>query len=180
MNVLLLTPYPEAIVEPIKATGDTIRITMDKVFNTVWPDLIVSYGYRFIIQDLAIIEKFAGRMWNLHISLLPHGKGADPVKRAVLEGFPMGVTIHEIDEGVDTGPIVAQRRLDIGMRSRYGAYWDHPNSINDVYWVHREAIEDLFAEWWPGIRHLHWLASRSGEIASSAGVQTMNSVRHGA
>ena len=149
MNVLLLSPYSEGIEKPIRASGGTIRVTMEKVFDAVWPDLIVSYGYRFIIRDLAIIEKFAGRMWNLHIALLPYGKGASPVKRAVLEGFPMGVTIHEINEGVDTGPIVAQRRLDIDMRSRFGELWDHEVAIDRVYWEHRMTIEDLFAEWWP-------------------------------
>lgn len=149
MNVLVLSPYPDGIERPILESGGTIRVTMKKVFDATWPDLIVSYGYRFIIRDLAIIEKFAGRMWNLHIALLPHGKGASPVKRAVLEGFPMGVTIHEIDEGVDTGPIVAQRRLDIDMRERFGELWDHKVAIDRVYWEHRASIEDLFAAWWP-------------------------------
>lgn len=148
MNVLLLSPYPGAILEVIEETGDTVRATMVRDFDTDWPDLIVSYGYRHIIRDKEIIERFAGKMWNLHISLLPHGKGANPIKRAILEGFPMGVTIHEIDEGVDTGRIVAQRRLPINMKARFGELWDYPIAIDRVYWEHRRAIESLFAEWW--------------------------------
>jgi methionyl-tRNA formyltransferase len=54
-------------------------------------------------------------MLNVHFSLLPRWRGAAPVARALLAGDPMtGVTIIELDEGLDTGPVLTAQAVDIG------------------------------------------------------------------
>lgn len=51
--------------------------------------------------------------FNLHPSLLPYGKGADPIPWGIIENEPLGVSLHEIDSGLDTGPVLYQSVLKI-------------------------------------------------------------------
>jgi methionyl-tRNA formyltransferase len=52
--------------------------------------------------------------WNVHASLLPKYRGAAPIERAIMEGETRtGVTIMRMDEGLDTGPVALQRRVEI-------------------------------------------------------------------
>src|SRR5688500_18057136 len=76
------------------------------------PDLIISYSYRHIIKK-DVLAKYPGKFINLHIAYLPFNRGADPNLWSVIEGTPSGVTIHVIDDGIDTGPIIAQRLVAI-------------------------------------------------------------------
>ena len=64
-------------------------------------DFIISYGYRHILKK-DLIEMFPRKIANLHISLLPWNRGADPNLWSFLEDTPKGVTIHYIDCSVDT------------------------------------------------------------------------------
>lgn len=52
-----------------------------------------------------------GQIFNLHISLLPYNREASPNFFSFIENTPKGVTIHQIDEVLDTGPILAQKEL---------------------------------------------------------------------
>lgn len=51
---------------------------------------------------------------NLHFSLLPHWRGAAPVQHNLMNGGPLGVTVFQLDEGVDTGPIWLSRTMEAG------------------------------------------------------------------
>ena len=52
--------------------------------------------------------------WNVHASVLPKYRGAAPIERAIMEGETRtGVTIMRMDEGLDTGPVALQRRVEI-------------------------------------------------------------------
>jgi len=71
------------------------------------PDLIVITFDRLLGN--AFVKKYYGKAVNLHLSLLPAFRGVDPCKNAVLAGVRYaGATMHFIDEGVDSGPIVSQ------------------------------------------------------------------------
>lgn len=71
---------------------------------------IISFGYRHILPP-EIVREYAGRAFNLHISMLPWNRGASPNLWAWYDGTPHGVTLHLIDEGVDTGKWIAQREV---------------------------------------------------------------------
>ena len=61
-----------------------------------------------------LLEKYRGRIINIHPSLLPSFPGKDAIGQAVRAGVKVtGVTIHFVDEGMDTGPIIAQRAVEI-------------------------------------------------------------------
>src|SRR6202012_2179051 len=58
---------------------------------------------------------------NVHASLLPRWRGAAPIQRSILAGDPeTGITIMQMDEGLDTGPILLQRAIPIGPTTTAG------------------------------------------------------------
>ena len=82
------------------------------------PDLIVSAGFMKILGP-SFVQKFRGRLINTHPALLPSFPGAHAVRDALDYGVKItGSTVHYVDEGVDTGPIIAQRAIDIQLGER--------------------------------------------------------------
>lgn len=73
-------------------------------------DFIISYRYRHIISK-DVIQFLENKIINLHISYLPWNRGADPNLWSFLENTPKGVTIHFINEGIDTGDIIIQKQV---------------------------------------------------------------------
>jgi methionyl-tRNA formyltransferase len=73
--------------------------------------VVVAFG--MLIKPDALTQPAHG-MLNVHFSLLPRWRGAAPVTRALMAGDPMsGVTIIELDEGLDTGPVLTAQAVDI-------------------------------------------------------------------
>ncbi|UAL47793.1 phosphoribosylglycinamide formyltransferase [Sutcliffiella horikoshii] len=77
-------------------------------------DFIVLAGYMRLIGP-TLLNAYKGRIVNIHPSLLPAFPGLDAVGQALDYGVKLtGVTIHFVDEGMDTGPIIAQQAIEIG------------------------------------------------------------------
>ena len=77
------------------------------------PDLVVSAGFMKIVGP-AVLGAFGGRLVNTHPALLPAFPGAHAVRDALAAGVPVtGATVHLIDAGVDTGPVLAQREVPV-------------------------------------------------------------------
>jgi methionyl-tRNA formyltransferase len=74
------------------------------------PDIGISILYPYIIPK-HIIGIFPMGIINLHPALLPYCRGKYPVFWAIVDRKPAGVTLHYIDEGVDTGDIIAQYHI---------------------------------------------------------------------
>lgn len=78
------------------------------------PDVIVVVAYGLFLPTDTLAVPPLGAL-NIHPSLLPRHRGPSPVATAILEGDKStGVTIMQLDEGMDSGPIIAQRRTPIG------------------------------------------------------------------
>ena len=73
-------------------------------------DLVISYGYRHTLK-ISFINHKSIPIINLHISYLPWNRGAHPNFWAFYDNTPIGLTIHLIDEGIDTGPILFQKKV---------------------------------------------------------------------
>lgn len=74
---------------------------------------VVLAGFMRILSP-AFIDRFPGRILNVHPSLLPAFPGAHAVEMAVEHGVKVtGVTVHIVDEKVDHGPIIAQQAVDM-------------------------------------------------------------------
>ncbi|MCU0277805.1 MAG: phosphoribosylglycinamide formyltransferase [Candidatus Nanopelagicales bacterium] len=79
--------------------------------QTYTPDWIVSAGFMRIV-DSAFLDRFPQRVVNSHPALLPAFPGAHAVADALAYGVRVtGCTVHLVDAGVDTGPIIAQRAV---------------------------------------------------------------------
>ncbi|MEU2828231.1 phosphoribosylglycinamide formyltransferase [Streptomyces lavendulae] len=77
------------------------------------PDLVVSAGFMKIVGK-NFIDRFGGRFVNTHPALLPAFPGAHGVRDALAYGAKVtGCTVHFVDSGVDTGPIIAQGVVEI-------------------------------------------------------------------
>src|SRR5690606_15849271 len=73
--------------------------------------VVVAYG---LILPKAILDAPTHGCLNVHASLLPHWRGAAPIQRTILAGDSVtGVTIMRMEEGLDTGPMLATARLPI-------------------------------------------------------------------
>jgi len=99
-------------------------------------DYIISYGYRYIIKK-DIINHFKNKIINLHISYLPYNKGSHPNFWSFLKNTSKGVTIHFIDEGIDTGDILLQKKVNFTFEE---------DTFTKTYNKLNYEIENLFIE----------------------------------
>ncbi|MCW2901084.1 MAG: phosphoribosylglycinamide formyltransferase [Streptosporangiaceae bacterium] len=77
------------------------------------PDLVVSAGFMKILGKI-FLERFGGRTVNTHPALLPAFPGTHAVRDALAYGVKVtGCTVHFVDEGVDTGPVIAQESVPV-------------------------------------------------------------------
>ncbi|MER7819973.1 phosphoribosylglycinamide formyltransferase [Streptomyces sp. NPDC096153] len=77
------------------------------------PDLVVSAGFMKIVGK-DFLARFGGRFVNTHPALLPSFPGAHGVRDALVYGVKVtGCTVHFVDDGVDTGPIIAQGVVEV-------------------------------------------------------------------
>jgi phosphoribosylglycinamide formyltransferase 1 len=77
------------------------------------PDLLVLAGFMEVLTP-EFIRRFAGRIINVHPALLPAFPGVRAIEQALDYGVKVGgVTIHFVDEGVDTGPVLLQEAFDL-------------------------------------------------------------------
>jgi methionyl-tRNA formyltransferase len=85
------------------------------------PEIIVVAAYGLFLPPAVLAVPPHGCL-NLHPSLLPRHRGPSPVVTAILEGDPVtGITVMLLDQGMDTGPIIAQRQRPIGPQDTAGS-----------------------------------------------------------
>lgn len=122
---LVIADKPCPALERARAAGvDTkvVEMTADReAWNTTLadaagegsPDLLVSAGFMKIL-GAAFLARFDGRIINTHPALLPAFPGAHGVRDALDYGVKVtGSTVHFVDAGVDTGPVIAQEAVAV-------------------------------------------------------------------
>ncbi|GAA3317365.1 hypothetical protein GCM10020331_015910 [Ectobacillus funiculus] len=76
-------------------------------------DWIILAGYMRLIGE-TLLSAYSGHIVNIHPSLLPSFPGKDAIGQALAAGVEeTGVTVHYVDEGMDTGPIIAQQAVKV-------------------------------------------------------------------
>jgi len=79
-------------------------------------DLVVCAGYMHLLTP-AFLDRFPRRIVNVHPSLLPAFPGAHAIRDALAAGVETtGVTVHYVDEGLDTGAVIRQERIAVEPR----------------------------------------------------------------
>lgn len=82
--------------------------------------LVVLAGYMQLVSE-SFVARFRGRIVNVHPALLPAFPGLDAIGQALAHGVRVtGVTVHFVDEGTDTGPIILQRAIPVPEGSDRG------------------------------------------------------------
>jgi phosphoribosylglycinamide formyltransferase-1 len=77
------------------------------------PDLVVLAGYMQLLSE-PFVARFRNRIVNIHPALLPQFPGLDAIGQALAAGVEeTGVSVHFVDEGVDTGPVIVQRPVPV-------------------------------------------------------------------
>ena len=98
---------------PMLRDRDQWNQVMESVLTDLAPDLVISAGFMRVLGT-NVVSAFAGRLINTHPALLPEFPGAHAVRDALAAGATKtGTTVHFVDAGVDTGPIIAQREVEI-------------------------------------------------------------------
>ena len=112
-----------------------------ELIDVIDPEFAVVHNYRVILRA-PVLERLPDRIVNLHISLLPWNRGADPNLWSILEDTPSGVSIHYVDAGVDTGDLIAQERVEL---------FDD-DTLRTSYARLQQTMATLFRAMWPAIR----------------------------
>ena len=145
MTILVLGVIPSPLTSKIENHGLNVIECADPIdteyLQTHSVEFAVSYRYRHIIQK-AVIDNLNGNIINLHVSFLPWNRGADPNLWSFLEDTPKGVSIHYIDEGIDTGDIIAQKEL---------LFNNDAETLASTYKKLNDEILELFKMYWEPI-----------------------------
>jgi methionyl-tRNA formyltransferase len=114
------------------------------------PDLIVTAAYGLLLPR-AVLDLPVHGCWNLHASLLPRWRGASPINQAILAGdAETGMTLMQMDPGLDTGPILMTAPTDIGPEETAGELHDRLSAMAaDLL---REALDALSSNRLPAPR----------------------------
>ena len=92
-----------------------------ELLRSVAPDVMVVAAYGLLLPKAVLAIPRRGCL-NIHASLLPRWRGAAPIQRAILAGdVHTGVAIVQMEEGLDTGPVLLEREIAIGPRETTGS-----------------------------------------------------------
>jgi len=148
MKVLLLgseSPETENLRAFLLENGEETVLRTEKIsleeLKQISPEIIVSYNYHFILKPEIFNFPPKGAI-NLHIAYLPFNRGTDPSFWSHVEGTPKGVSIHYIDEGIDTGDIIAEEEVALSGE----------DTLATSYQKLHEKIQSLFKKIWPEIK----------------------------
>lgn len=107
------------------------------------PDLLVVVAYGLILPP-AVLDLPTHGCWNVHASLLPRWRGAAPIQRAILAGDRVtGVSLMQMDAGLDTGPVLLERSTPIHADDTGGSLHDRLAKLGAQ--VLAEGLAALFA-----------------------------------
>jgi methionyl-tRNA formyltransferase len=105
------------VLQPVRPVGDVFLASLRRLE----PDLGIVVAYGHILRP-EVLSVPARGMVNVHASLLPRYRGAAPIQHAILNGEnETGITIIQMEEGLDSGPIVHRMATSIGPTETAGA-----------------------------------------------------------
>lgn len=137
----------------IEDKGHEIVLYRDKL-DSVWCrqqnfDLTVSYTYRYILSA-ETIHALNENVVNLHNSLLPWNRGADPNIWSIIEKTPRGVTLHYMDDQLDKGYVIAQEIVDDGDDDDETLSSSYANLDRMAKSLFKKAFK--YYEYWPSLK----------------------------
>ena len=114
-----------AVEQPESLKSEQARATL----AAYAPDLMVVVAYGLILPRKVLAIPRLG-CWNVHASLLPRWRGAAPIQRAILAGdSESGVDLMQMEAGLDTGPVLLERRTPISGEDTGGSLHDRLSAL---------------------------------------------------
>ncbi len=152
------------ILQPISFKQEPAVIDRIKELR---PDIIIVVAYGLILpQKLLLIPKLG--CVNIHVSLLPRHRGAAPIQRAVLAGDNItGVSIMQMDQGLDTGDILLQREINISPNDTSGSLHDKLANLGAdliVEYLHNYSKINKVAQSTEGITYASKIEKKEAQI----------------
>ena len=144
------------LIDALIAKRCSIDYSSGKIEARKGYDCVISYGYRHIIRQDAI-DQLDCPIFNLHVSYLPYNRGAHPNFWSFYDNTPSGVSIHLVDGGIDTGPIVKQKYVNFN---------EDDDTFSKTYKVLAESMECLFLEFLPSLLADTWTAKKQRGIGT--------------
>ena len=108
-------------------------------------DFIVLAGYMRLIGK-SLLDEYEGKIINIHPSLLPKYRGLDAIGQAIQNGEQeIGVTVHYVDAGMDTGKIIAQKKIEQNIQGKEKA--EIEKLVHEVeHELYVNVLKDMFKE----------------------------------
>ncbi len=157
-EMLTLLNFPsECIIDGSKLRQSDILAQV----KALKPDIGLSILFDYILTK-EFLSLFPHGVVNLHPSLLPYNRGQYPNVWSIIEGTPSGVTLHYIDEGIDTGDIIAQKAVPV----------EPVDTGKTLYKKLEDASVAIFQEMWPLIK-----AGQAPRVAQMVGGGTYHRTR---
>ncbi len=138
MKILFLGYEESPVLDFLKTQGEVVSVSPTGELPPVTCDYLVSYGYRKIVPH-GVLAQYPNRAVNLHISMLPWNKGADPNFWSWWDNTPKGVSLIEMTDKLDEGRIYAQEEVAFG----------DDETLTSSYGKLRREMERLFIQTWP-------------------------------
>ena len=137
MRILYLGPHNTKIISFLKTKHHITREERETGISYLQGkeyDFAISFRYEHKLEK-EFIDYFGSKIINLHISYLPYNRGRDPNIWSFIDKTVKGVTIHQIDEGIDTGDIIIQKQVKFNLNKE---------TLSSSYNKLMNTIEDLF------------------------------------
>ena len=142
MRILFLGYIECRILDYLRERYDVFQ-TSKRIKNKFVDDFdyVVSFGYRYILPK-EVLSRVRNEIINMHISYLPYNRGADPNFWSFYDDTPKGVSIHFVDDGIDTGDILFQKEI---------IFNEDEDDLEKTYNTLKTEIQNLFIEKWDSI-----------------------------
>ena len=145
-KILFLSNGESVLFDWLLDIGEDVQITSfpitSEYINIHGIDFLVSYGYRHLIAQ-EVLDLLSGKAINLHISLLPWNRGADPNLWSFIGNTPKGVTIHYINNTLDAGDIIFQKEVEFEIESE---------TLRTSYEKLHQEVQKLFKDNWHNLK----------------------------
>jgi methionyl-tRNA formyltransferase len=134
----ILQEYDRKI--PVSSYENTSDSNLDLKGILSVSDYGISALFGHVFQQ-TLLENFAGEIINLHPSLLPIGRGADPIPWSIIGQQKQGITVHIINSGLDTGAILSQKEINTSFGMNSGEIYEIATNMLIT------ELEDIFYSW---------------------------------
>lgn len=148
LNILIIGPkkkHQKSLIKFLVDEGNKVDTYNEKLdilkIKKLKYKYLISFGYRFIVNK-DVINYFRKNAINLHISFLPWNRGSDPNLWSILSNSPCGVTIHQLESGLDKGKILIQERV----------FFNDNETLKTTYLKLMDRIVTLFIKNWDDIK----------------------------